>query len=84
LSEIWNTFALAEKQDRKARQRLAFLPVSKAHTNEFNIFRQCTKCMYISLYAPCGPKIYKNKILDSWFYIVCILYNIYTLYIVKL
>jgi len=32
--------ALAEKQDRKARQKLNFLPVSKAGTNKCYIFRQ--------------------------------------------
>jgi len=37
---IW----LDAKQARKSRQRLTFLPVSKARTNKFFIFRQC---MYI-------------------------------------
>jgi hypothetical protein len=35
-------FALVVKQDRKARQVIAFLPVSKARTNNFYIFRQFT------------------------------------------
>jgi hypothetical protein len=40
--KISNPFALAAKQDRKNRQRLTFLPVSKARTNYFYIFQQCT------------------------------------------
>ena len=33
----------------KARQRLAFLPVSKARANKFYIFRQCTYIAYLYL-----------------------------------
>ena len=36
--------SLAAKQVRKARQMLAFLPVSTAPTNKFYI---CGQCMYI-------------------------------------
>lgn len=32
-----NIIVLVSKQERKARQRLAFLPVSKAHTNKIYI-----------------------------------------------
>lgn len=44
---IHNLFAHAAKQVRKACKRLDFLPVSKACTNKFNIFQQCT-ATYIS------------------------------------
>jgi len=39
-------FVLAAKQARKAHQRLAFLAVSKAHTNKLYIFRQFTYIIY--------------------------------------
>jgi hypothetical protein len=41
-----NLFALAAKQERKAPQRLACLPVSKACTIKFYIFQQCTCIVY--------------------------------------
>ena len=43
-----NIFALAVKQARKTYQSLAFLPVSKAHTNRFYVFRHFT-CISICL-----------------------------------
>jgi hypothetical protein len=46
-TQYTNEFALSGKQARKACQRLAFLPVSKACTNEFDIF---VKCMIIVYY----------------------------------
>ena len=42
-------FAVTAKQARKAHQRLAFLPVSKASTNKKYIFRQCTNIEYLLL-----------------------------------
>ena len=39
-------FALAAKQERKAAQMLASLPVSKARTIKFYIFKQCTCIVY--------------------------------------
>jgi len=44
--------AVAAKQDRKARQRLNFLPVSNARTNKCYIFRQCTYIVYIYTVKP--------------------------------
>jgi hypothetical protein len=41
-----NWFALAAKQERKAPQRFACLPVSKARTIKFYIFQQCTCIVY--------------------------------------
>ena len=38
------TTTLAAKQARKVRQRLAFLPVSKARTNRFYIYRCIDLC----------------------------------------
>ena len=35
--------ALAAKRDRKTLPKLDFLPVSKADTYDFYIFRQCRK-----------------------------------------
>jgi hypothetical protein len=46
--------SLPAEQDRKTPQRLAFQPVSKAHTNKLNMFQQCTYIVYI-----CG---YKRKV----------------------
>jgi hypothetical protein len=43
------TTTLAAKQARKVRQRLAFLPVSKARTNKFYIYRRCTYIVYVIL-----------------------------------
>jgi hypothetical protein len=43
--EIDNAFA--EKQGKKAHQRLAFIPVSKACTNKLYIFQQCTYIVYV-------------------------------------
>ena len=43
-----NSFVLAAKQAWKACQRLAILPVSKARTNKFYIYQQCTYIVYIS------------------------------------
>jgi hypothetical protein len=37
----------ALKQTRIAHQRLTFLPVSKAHTNKFYIFQQCTYTIFV-------------------------------------
>ena len=33
---------------RKRLEKLAILPVSKAHTNKLYIFRQCTYIVYLS------------------------------------
>jgi dTDP-D-glucose 4,6-dehydratase len=38
---------VATLQDRKARQRLTFLAVSKAHADKFIIFWQCTYIVYL-------------------------------------
>jgi hypothetical protein len=40
-------FICTAKQAWKARRRLAILPVSKARTNKFYIYRQCTYIVYI-------------------------------------
>jgi hypothetical protein len=45
--KIYNSFALAAKQNRYARQMLAFLPVSETRANQLYIFRQCTYIVYI-------------------------------------
>ena len=52
----YNSFSLAAKQVRKAHQRFAFLSVSKAflsvskaRTNNFYIFLQCTYTVYVTL-----------------------------------
>jgi hypothetical protein len=42
---------LAAKQAWKARRRLAILPVSKARTNKFYIYRQCTYIVYIFVHS---------------------------------
>jgi len=55
---VWKCFiidflllqSLHAKQERKARQRLNFLPVSNARTNKCYIFRQCTCIVYIYIY----------------------------------
>jgi hypothetical protein len=39
---------LAAKQASEARRRLAILPVSKARTNTFYIYRQCTYIVYMT------------------------------------
>jgi hypothetical protein len=39
-------FVLAAKQAWKTRRRLAILPVSKARTTKFYIYRQCTYIVY--------------------------------------
>ena len=44
--KFWSLQSLHAKQERKARQRLNFLPVSKARTNKCYIFRQCTCIVY--------------------------------------
>ena len=41
--------ALAAKQVRKAQQRISFQRVSKARTNKFDIFRQYTYIVYLSI-----------------------------------
>ena len=61
--KISNPFTLAAKQDRKNRQRLTFLPVSKARTNYFYIFQQCTYIVYISVQGRI-PLILEKK----WFF----------------
>ena len=38
---VGNLFALAEKRVRIARKRIAFLPISYACTNKFDIFWWC-------------------------------------------
>ena len=42
-----NVFVLVTKQERKDRKRYTFLPVSKARTHKFYIYRQCTYILYI-------------------------------------
>jgi len=37
------------EQARKAHQRFVFLPVPKARTNKFYIFRQCRYIVYLFL-----------------------------------
>jgi hypothetical protein len=41
------TLVVVPVQAWKARQRLAILPVSKARTNKFYIYRQCTYIVYV-------------------------------------
>jgi hypothetical protein len=63
------TFLLNMKQDRKARHMLAFLPVSKAHTNNYllcNVFVHawylwtcmCYLCLYVHVLYMCLCNIY--------------------------
>ena len=52
-SHEFTRVALAAKQDRKARQMLNFLPVSKARTNKLYIFRQCTYIAKLALLGQC-------------------------------
>jgi len=42
-----NLFAIAANQTRKARERLAFLSVSKARTNTFYVFQFCASIVYL-------------------------------------
>jgi hypothetical protein len=46
LKGIIITHVSAVKQDRKARHRSVFLPVSKVRTNKLYIFRQCQMTFY--------------------------------------
>jgi hypothetical protein len=50
MKRFFRNFVLAAKQAWKARQRLAILPVSKARTNKFYIYRQCTYIVYLFVY----------------------------------
>jgi hypothetical protein len=62
-----NLFALVAKQPRKACQRLAFLPFSKAHTYQFYIFWQCTYCIYVYS-SQMTKKIHCIKLMNSYAY----------------
>ena len=48
--KIYNSFALALKQGRKDRQRLAILPIFNALSSIFYAFRQCTYPVHIQCY----------------------------------
>jgi hypothetical protein len=52
-TSAWGLSAAGRWDVRKFRQRLAFLPVSKVHTNKIYIFRQCTYIVYM-----CGDKAF--------------------------
>jgi hypothetical protein len=79
---VWKCFiikflllqSLHAKQERKARQRLNFLPVSNARTNKCYIFRQCTCIVYAYICIDTIVNVYlywlniclkKNRVLST-------------------
>ena len=65
---IKNKFALSAKQDRKTRQMLAFLPVSKALTNKLYIFRQCTYIVYLFVHIVFTETVYDISTRNNYVY----------------
>jgi hypothetical protein len=65
---IKNKFALSAKQDRKTRQMLAFLPVSKVRTNKLYIFRQCTYIVYLFVHIVFTETVYDISTRNNYVY----------------
>jgi hypothetical protein len=67
---------------RNRHEKLAILPVSKARTNKFYIYRQCTYIVYLYLKRRQKPQNY--HILTAWYLSWCIMIKIRITAVVKL